>query len=41
MAVGIMGFISFGLSFSISYMAKKGFKPETVLFKFQKSGKGI
>ena len=41
MAVGIMGFISFGMSFSISYMAKKSFKPETALFKFQKIGKGL
>lgn len=42
MAVGVMGMLSFGLSFSICYMrGKKGFKPETALFKFQKTSKGV
>ena len=39
MAVGIIGFLSFGVSFSICYMRKKGFSPETQLFKFQKTTK--
>ena len=41
MAVGIMGMLSFGLSFSVCYMRKKGYKPETALFKFQKTSKGV
>jgi hypothetical protein len=36
MAVGILGMISFGLSFSICYMKKRPFKPEQQFFKFQK-----
>jgi hypothetical protein len=39
MAVGIVGMISFGLSFSICYMRKKPYKPEQQLFKFQKTTK--